>query len=256
MDARAIDHWDDMADHLPDYPHHVRIRARAGDSQEGAVDSGSAVRYQPRGKPDFHANPIRTTKPATGGFGYRDRLGDDYLDDVGYLEALQMGRRGPSAVFSLGVDCKCFATVDHVLELGQMILRLSQKLKTKIKAGKLTELPLDQNVYDDWSSHLFIVDRTQYIILANTASFYSCIMVGRGITDDSTYIARALETIREFTADGGQQFIFRKFIAPSAGTVSFARALNRSVTGSMNDHIHAAEFMIEDGMARVRLAID
>jgi len=45
------------------------------------------------------------------------------------------------------------------------------------------------------------------------------------------------------------QFIYRKFIAPSAGTVSFAKALNRSVTGSMNDHIHAAKFMLADDMA-------
>lgn len=28
-----------------------------------------------------------------------------------------------------------------------MILRLSQKLNTKIKAGKLTEMPLDENPY-------------------------------------------------------------------------------------------------------------
>ena len=61
-------------------------------------------------------------------------------------------------------------TVDHVLELGQMILRLSHKLNTKIKAGKLTEMPLDENPYVDWSSHLFAADRTQYIILMNTAS--------------------------------------------------------------------------------------
>ena len=74
-------------------------------------------------------------------------------------------------------------------------------------------------------------------------------MLGRGITDDSTFIARAMETIRKFTADDGQQFIYRKFTAPSAGTVSFAKALNRSVTVSMNDHSHAAKFMIEDGRA-------
>ena len=70
-----------------------------------------------------------------------------------------------------------------------------------------------------------------------------------GVSDDSTFIARALDTIRDFTADDGKQFIYRKFIAPSSGTVSFAKALNRSVTGSMNDHIHAAKFMLEDDMA-------
>jgi hypothetical protein len=130
-----------------------------------------------------------------------------------------------------------------------MILRLSQKLNTKIKTGKLLEMPLDDNPYADWSSHLFTADRTQYIILMNTASLYSCVMYGRGVSDESTFIARALDTIREFTADDGKQFIYRKFIAPSSETVSFTKALNRSVTGSMSDHIHAAKFMLEDGMA-------
>jgi hypothetical protein len=57
-----------------------------------------------------------------------------------------------------------------------------------------------------------------------------------------------LDTIREFTADDDKQFIYRKFIAPSSETVSFAKALNRSVTGSMNDHIHAAKFMLADDL--------
>lgn len=130
-----------------------------------------------------------------------------------------------------------------------MILRLSQKLNAKIKEGKLVEMPLDQNPYADWSCHLFTAARTQYIILMNTASFYSCVMYGHGISDDNNFVTSALDTIREFTADDGKQFLYRKFITPSSETVSFAKALNRSVTGSMNDHIHAAKFMLEDDMA-------
>ena len=82
-----------------------------------------------------------------------------------------------------------------------MILRLSQKLNTKIKAGKLTDMPPDENPYADWSCHLFTADRTQYIILSNTASLYSCLMYGKGITDDNRLIERALSTIREFMED-------------------------------------------------------
>jgi hypothetical protein len=33
-------------------------------------------------------------------------------------------------------------------------------------------MPLDENPYADWSCHLFTADRTQYIILSNTASLY------------------------------------------------------------------------------------
>jgi len=71
-----------------------------------------------------------------------------------------------------------------------MILRLSQKLNTKIKGGSLGETPLDDDPYVDWSSHLFTADRTQYTIIANTKSLYSTVMYGKGITDDSRYIER------------------------------------------------------------------
>lgn len=130
-----------------------------------------------------------------------------------------------------------------------MIFRLSQKLAKKIRASTLGEMPLDENPYADWSCHLFTADRTQYIIVSNTASLNSCVMYGKGITDDSRLIERALSTIREFMEDDGQEFVYRKFIAPASGSVSFAKALNRSVTGSMNDHIHAAKFMLADDMA-------
>ena len=126
-----------------------------------------------------------------------------------------------------------------------MILRLSQKLNTKIKAGKLDEKPLDENPYADWSCHLFTADRTQYIIMSNTKSLYSCVMYGKGITDDSRFIERALSTIREFMEDDGQAFAYQRFIAPASGTVSFAKALNRSVTGSMNDLIKHAQILAD-----------
>ena len=72
-------------------------------------------------------------------------------------------------------------------------------------------------------------------------------MYGRGITDDSRFIERALSTIREFMEDDGQSFAYQRFIAPASGTVSFAKALNRSVTGSMNDLIRfAKDWLVED----------
>ena len=131
-----------------------------------------------------------------------------------------------------------------------MIFRLSQKLAKKVKVGKLPEMPLAENPYADWSCHVFTANRTQHIILSNTASMYSCVMFGKGITDDSRFIDRALTTIREFMEDDGEQFAYRKFVKPEGETISFARPLNRSVTGSMNELIMAAEmYLIEDEMA-------
>jgi len=131
-----------------------------------------------------------------------------------------------------------------------MILRLSQKLTTKIKAGKLSEMSLDENPYADWSCHLFTADRKQYVMLTNTKSLYSCVMLGRGITDSGVLIDRTMSNLREFMEADGQAFAFLKFIAPNCGTVSFAKALNRSVTGSMNDMIfHAKIWLIEGGLS-------
>ena len=127
-----------------------------------------------------------------------------------------------------------------------MILRLSQKLNTKIKAGTLASLLLDENPYADWSCHLFTADRTQYIILSNTKSLYSVVMYGKGITDDSRFIERALGSVREFMEDDGQAFVYQRFIAPATGSVQFAKALNRSVTGSMNDLIKFAKYWLTE----------
>ena len=108
-----------------------------------------------------------------------------------------------------------------------MILRLSQKLAKKIKVGPLDTVPLDENPYADWSAHLFTAVRTQYIILSNTKSLYSCVMHGAGISNDAVFIERAFSTIREFMEADGQEFAYRRFIAPASGPVQFAKALNR-----------------------------
>ena len=83
--------------------------------------------------------------------------------------------------------------------------------------------------------------------MSNTKSLYSCVMFGKGITDDSRFIERALSTIREFMEDDGQAFVYQKFIAPSSSTVSFAKALSRKVTGSMNELVMAATYSLESG---------
>lgn len=101
---------------------------------------------------------------------------------------------------------------------------------------------LDENPYSDWSAHLFTVQRTQYILLTNTASLYSCVLYGRGIRDDHQLIVRSLDAIREFTEDDQLAFLYQRFIAPATGSIRFAKALNRSVTGSMNDFVHASKF--------------
>jgi hypothetical protein len=131
-----------------------------------------------------------------------------------------------------------------------MVFRLSQKLNAKIKAGTLGALPLDENPFADWSAHIFAADRTQYVIVCNTKSLYSAVMYGKDITSDRQFIDRALGSIREFMEADGQEFTYRRFIVPACGTVRFAKTLNRSVTGSLNDLIvHAIMWLIEGEMS-------
>ena len=72
-------------------------------------------------------------------------------------------------------------------------------------------------------------------------------MYGKGITNDSDFIERALSSIREFMEDEGQGATYERFIAPASATLRFAKALNRSVTGSMNDMARHAAYWLASG---------
>ncbi len=125
-----------------------------------------------------------------------------------------------------------------------MILRLSQKLCSEVKVGVLSTLPQDENPFADWSAHLFVANRAQHIILSNTNSLYSTVMYAKGITNDSQFIECALSRIREFMKDDGQEYAYHRFIAPASESISFAKALNRSVTSSMNELVRIAMAML------------
>jgi hypothetical protein len=128
-----------------------------------------------------------------------------------------------------------------------MIFRLTQKLNKKIDAGPLPTVPLDESPWGDWSARLFTADRTQYILLSHTTSLYSVVMYGRGITHDGQFIERATVSIREFMTDDGLGLMYMNFVAPQTATARFGKALNRSVTGSMNDLEAAAKIYLAGG---------
>ena len=128
-----------------------------------------------------------------------------------------------------------------------MIFRLSQKLATKIKTVAPRSLPLNSNPFADWSASVFTAARAHYVILTNTASLYSTVMHGRGISSDSQFLDRGLNCIREFMADDALEFIYLRLIAPTTSSVAFSKALNRSVIGSMNDLIYHAKVWLTEG---------
>ena len=72
-------------------------------------------------------------------------------------------------------------------------------------------------------------------------------MLGRGIRSDAAFARQAVDAIRESLDYDGQIIAFEQFIAPEASSVSFSKALNCSVTDSMNDLIQQAIIWIECG---------
>jgi hypothetical protein len=125
-----------------------------------------------------------------------------------------------------------------------MIIRPTQKLASKIKVSLRDILAADPNPFADWSASLFTVDRLQYVILTNTASLYSTLMSARGASDERKFLELTLSWLREFMAADGLASLYERFVAPSADDARFSKALNRSVTGSINDLIFQAKYML------------
>ena len=127
-----------------------------------------------------------------------------------------------------------------------MILRFSQKLGSRLKTGTLKPLPMDAAPIADWTSHLFFFDRTPYILVSNTAALYSTVLFAKGITNDSVFMTHLTSTLRDFMEADGLAFAYDRFIMPRTGTIRFASAYSRSVTGSMNELITYAKVLLAD----------
>lgn len=127
-----------------------------------------------------------------------------------------------------------------------MIIRLSQALNARVKAGPLEALPLHENPLLDWSAHLFPVGRSRFVLLSNTASLLSAVVAGTGVAGVTSFRDRAFAGIRAcLTALGHEPLT--QMLFPDDGPVRFAKALNRSVSGSMNELVKCAEFCMSDG---------
>jgi hypothetical protein len=128
-----------------------------------------------------------------------------------------------------------------------MIIRLSSKLAEKVKVPLNQTLEADANPFTDWSANLFRIGNVQYIIVTNTASLYSVLFEGRGITTADKLLTSFLHNIEALLQRDEHRTAFGQFIKPLADDIHFSKALNSSVIGSMVDLVHLAEHRITDG---------
>jgi len=115
-----------------------------------------------------------------------------------------------------------------------MIVRLTEKLAKKIKESGLATLPMNANPFGDWSARLFTADRAQYILITNTATLYSRVIYGKGITDYATFTRAMADSLQDMMEEDNFGATFYEQVAPQAGSIVFAKSLNRSIIGSMN----------------------
>jgi len=127
-----------------------------------------------------------------------------------------------------------------------MIFHLTHKLAKKIKKTPLHCLPIDSNPFIDWTAHLFRAERVQYIIVTNTASLYSLVMHGRGITEDNRFFQETLSYMAELMTHDGLEFVFQRLIVPHTERIRFSKAADRRVLGSMNDLIVQAKYYLTE----------
>jgi len=128
-----------------------------------------------------------------------------------------------------------------------LIFRVTQKLATKLKIAPAIALPRAADPLTDWTANLFVADRCQYIIVTNSATLYSVIFPGRGITKPEHFIERAYDAmVRQMIKDGCGA-LFKERIVPAGNEVVFSKTGDRKVMGSINDLIHCARAHIEYG---------
>lgn len=64
-------------------------------------------------------------------------------------------------------------------------------------------------------------------------------------TTESVFSQKTAAVIGEFLRVADNEFIFERFMSPEMGRTSFAKTLNRSVSGSMNDFVNMARIDLE-----------
>ena len=127
-----------------------------------------------------------------------------------------------------------------------MVIRLSQQMMKKLHhLTTMTAEPAAEPLCD-WALHLFRHGHIHYILATNTRSLFSVVLLGRGITTGENLLTRLIPALREAHRGAGLEGAFEVSIAPHFDKVVWSKIGNRAVTGSMNEMIHHAKWILDE----------
>jgi hypothetical protein len=122
-----------------------------------------------------------------------------------------------------------------------MILRLTRALNDRLKGGPLVESLLHEDPLLDWSARTFEAGAAEYLLLCNTPSLYCVVLSDATFTDMNHFTDRMLGVVRSILDGAGRGAVGR-----GIGPVRFAKPLDRSVTGSLNELVAHATALLAD----------
>ena len=123
-----------------------------------------------------------------------------------------------------------------------MILRLTRTLNTQLKGGPLATLSLHANPLLDWSVRSFVVEADKYFLLCNTPSLYCVVLDHAEIVNANQFSERVGGVVHAVLDGAGHGAVDH-----GSESVQFAKFLNRSVTGSLNELAAHATALLTDG---------
>lgn len=126
-----------------------------------------------------------------------------------------------------------------------MIIRFTDKLSKKLKLGKISRIEKYPGPFLEWYAHLFSIQRTQYILVAEATSLYTVIMYGRGVVDDNTFLKHFFSFLRENLEEIEGRMIYERIIAPNSARITLSKTINKSVLGSINEMVNISKIVVE-----------
>lgn len=125
-----------------------------------------------------------------------------------------------------------------------MIIRLSQEMARKRKLLPLLEAPPAPDPLVDWSCREFRVGRHLFWMASHTSSLYSVLMRPQPSRTSADFARRILDQVADHAQTRGYAR-FASRLRTDRGDTRFAKALNRRVTGSINELTGFAMVFIE-----------